>query len=534
MAGGLMQLVAYGSQDIYITGNPQITFFKIVYRRHTNFAIETVEQQFVGEPSFDKRFTINIPKTGDLITKMYVRVILNQIDPRNNKFGWTRRLGHALLKQVNIEIGGSVIDSQYGTWLDVWYELARKGDHELGYLKMIGDVPEMTDYNSNIKPSYVLYIPLQFWFNKFIGLAIPLIALQYHNVVLHVTFEKAEKLIINDCNFDKNSVTMQDASLLVNYVYLDADERRRFAQVGHEYLIEQIQFNGVELLTNSLSKYVLDYNFPTKELIWTIRNGNFSSGKTFVYYTNEDTWSMEEASKLIIEKSISIGINPESQVGGTWTEIGTDEIRTVGTFNVKNNNQTSIFVNPNSLRFDSYGITDKITANIIVELDGTIVILNLITLLTIRDLSIPLEYAIDSRYNPCDPRVNIFNNYGMLIDGTINPVEWGLIHFNGYSRFDQREGMYFNYVQPFQHHTNSPKDGINVYSFALFPEEHQPSGTANLSRIETTTLTLTIKDLNNENLPDLHYLNLENELYIFGLSYNIFRIMSGISGIAYS
>lgn len=535
MTGGLMQLVAYGAQDIYLSGNPQITFFKIVYRRYTNFAIETIEHQFIGEPKFGNTFAVKITRNADLISKMYLRVVIDKVNPGNNKFAWVKRLGHAILSHVDIEIGGSRIDTQYGTWLDIWYELARQGDHERGYAKMIGDVPELTNYDSCVKPQYVLYIPLQFWFNRIIGLSIPLIALQYSEVVMHVGFEPVEKVIVRDCNFDPNMVSMKDATILVNYVYLDTEERRRFAIVGHEYLVEQLQFNGTEPVVSGVAKYMLNFNFPTKEIIWATRNGNYTTGKRFLYYTNKKKWSMKEASNTIIQKSISIGFNPEPIVGGTWFEVNPGEITTVGTFNINNRNENPVYVNPTSVRFGNYGITDKISADIDIDENGLIIPFNIITLLTVRDLSVPLEYATDTRYNTCDPIVNIFSNYGILIDGTGNPIESGLIQFNGYDRFDRREGAYFNYAQPFNHHTNTPKDGINVYSFALHPEEHQPSGTANLSRIETTTLSVTFTDFTYvTGIEDIHYFNPENVLYIYATSYNILRILSGICGLAYS
>lgn len=545
MGGGLMQLVAYGSQDIYLTGNPQITFFKIVYRRHTNFAIETIEHTFTGNPCFGKSVSAKITRNGDLITKMYLRVILSAVDPINSNFAWVRRIGHALVKKIEIDIGGTRIDKQYGTWLDIWYELARQGDHDRGYAKMIGDIPILTNYNNRLKPEYILYIPLQFWFNKFVGLAIPLIALQYHDTYIHVDFECVHNLIVTDSRFDINLAFIVDATILVNYIYLDTDERRRFAIVGHEYLIEQLQFNGIEPVVTSPTRYTLDFYHPTKEIFWAVRNGNYSSGKPFLYYTDSDCWCITDAATIIIEKSISVGFDPTLVTGVAWVEVLAGQILTVGTFNINNKNSNSVFINPTSVSYGNYGITDKIFADIIIDFDGIISIYNVTTCLTIRDLSIPLLYSNDTRYNPNDPLVNIFSNYGLLIDGSGNPIEFALLQFNGLDRFDRREGNYFNYVQPEQYHTNTPKDGINVYSFALYPEQHQPSGTANLSRIESTQLTLNffdsttrkgIPDLQafNPLLPDLHFFNDENKLYIFALNYNIFRVFAGLGGISYT
>jgi hypothetical protein len=178
MGGGLMQLVAYGAQDVYLTGSPQITFFKVVYRRHTNFAVEPIPQTFNGASDFGRTVTCTINRNGDLITNMYVNISLASVTGVTYDFGYVRRLGHAIVQHYKIEIGGSKIDEQYGDWLNIWYELTHKGGQERGYAKMIGDVPELNAINTNDKPAYQLYVPLQFWFNRNAGLALPLIALK--------------------------------------------------------------------------------------------------------------------------------------------------------------------------------------------------------------------------------------------------------------------------------------------------------------------------------------------------------------------
>ena len=531
-----MQLVAYGAQDVYLTGNPQITFFKTVYRRHTNFAVETIENSMNGNVDFGNRLNVTFNRNGDLINKMYIKITVNSVNPGNNKFAWVKRLGHAIINQVNVVIGGTVIDRHYGTWLDIWYELARQGDHERGYNNMIGDIPLLTDYNDSVKPEYTMYVPLQFWFNRYVGLAIPMIAFQYHNVVIEVFISELESLVVRDCNFDLGEVTLKDVSILTDFIYLDSEERRRFAIVGHEYLIEQLQFSGVEPAQFDVQRYKLDFNHPTKELLWAWKHANYVTGKSFVYYTNNDTWSVEDAACNIILNSISIGMNPTETVGGVWFEVNPNSNATVGTLNIKNLNLQSIWVNPTSLTIEEYGITDKIAADITINTDNTIQCENVETTLSIRDISFPVDLMIDTRVNVCDPIVYMFNNYGILIDGTINPVQFALLQLNGHDRFDRREGAFFNYVQPDQHHTNNPKDGINIYSFCLFPEQHQPSGTANLSRIDSTDLQLWFSDqskVTNEE-PDLNFLAEGTTVYIFATNYNILRVLAGLAGLAYS
>lgn len=176
MSGGLMQLVAYGAQDIYLSGNPQITFFKVVYRRHTNFAVEPIQQTWNGAADFGRTVTCNINRNGDLITNMHLAVRLNAVDANSVAWGFVNRLGHAMVQSCKVEIGGSKIDEQYGDWLNVWYELSHKVGQERGYANMIGDVAHLRTMATSAKRAFQMYVPLQFWFNRNNGLALPLIA----------------------------------------------------------------------------------------------------------------------------------------------------------------------------------------------------------------------------------------------------------------------------------------------------------------------------------------------------------------------
>lgn len=531
MGGGLLQLIATNAQDFYITGNPQITFFKTIYRRYTNFAIEAITQPLTGNLDFGRKLSANILQNGDLLSRMYVMITISCVDPDGTEFAWVRRLGHCILKQVDISIGASRIDRQYGIWLDIWYELARQGDHERGYAKMIGDVPELTLYNTSVKPEYTMFIPLQFWFNRNIGLALPIIALQYNDITIDIELEVLDKLIIQNGTFNKACTVIKNASLLINYVFLDTEERRRFAISGHEYLIDQLQHNGPDDVGDSPGYYLMDFNFAAKEIIWVLRNGNYTSGKTFIYYTGTDNWSVDDASRWILEKSVAIGANPNN--GGTWQQVLPGVSIQIGNLFVRNNNALSVFINNDSLKIDTYSITGKITADIIINVDDSVDIENVDTAITIRDLSIPVGNMTDTRFKPLDPIVIQCNNYGLLIDGSVNPVEYAQIRFNGYDRFEKMSGDVFNYIEPFEHHTTGPRDGINVFSFALYPEQHQPSGTANLSTIKLKQLILWLGDSTfMDGLPNLCFINDDTKLFIFCLSYNILRIMSGIGGLA--
>ena len=401
MSGGLMQLVAYGAQDIYLTGTPQITFFKVVYRRHTNFSMESIEQTFNGTANFGKKVTVTVSRNGDLISKVYLQATLPDVTISGTSgFAWVPEVGHFLVKSVEVEIGGQTIDKHYGTWLSIWSALTLPSGQTSGYNTMIGNTSDLTtDGKSASDGSTVsgrtLYIPFQFWFNRNIGLALPLIALQYHEVKFNLEFETFANLIDSVANDYASVPSLGDASLYIDYIYLDTDERRRFAQSPHEYLIEQLQFTGDESLSGVNNKVKLNFNHPVKELVWVVQNDN----RTTTNFTDAD--------------------------------------------------------------------------------DGT----------------------------------------------GANPTSTAKLQLNGQDRISTRAGAYFNQVQPYQHHTNIPATGINVYSFAVKPEEHQPSGSANMSRIDNATLQLTLTANANASNPVLK---------IFAVSYNVLRITSGMGGVAYA
>ena len=351
-----MQLVAYGAQDIYLTGSPQITFFKVVYRRHTNFAMESIQQTFNGSVGASKRVTCTVSRNGDLVHRMWLEANVKNTGNANS--------GHAAIDNVELEIGGQRIDKHYGDWLQAWSQLTVSEGHLAGYNTMVG-----TTASNNAQD---LYIPLQFWFCRNPGLALPLIALQYHEVKVNLTFGGVTEV--------------NSASLWCDYIYLDTDERRRFAQVSHEYLIEQLQFTGDETLSSGLNNVRLNFNHPVKELVW-------------VAYANN-----------------------ESLVGG----------------------------------------------------------------------------------------------HGYAAPGSDNMK----LQLNGHDRFAARPAAYFNKVQPYQHHTRIGTN-VQVYSFALRPEEHQPSGTCNFSRIDNATLSVSAAAGS-------------TTLKVFAVNYNVLRVMSGMGGLAYS
>jgi hypothetical protein len=408
MGGGLLQLVAYGAQDVYLTGNPQITFFKVVYRRHTNFSIESIQQTFNGNAILGNRVTCQISRNGDLVHKLYLEI---KAVAGSNPIYLQPFYGYRMIKHVELEIGGQRIDKQYGEWMYIWNELTMDQGKKEGYYEMIGG--NSLNKSVELKDENVqLYIPLEFWFCRNVGLALPLIALQYHEVKVNIEFNSMENIraknqddkLASDttCNIqiNNNDFTSFNATLWADYIFLDTDERKRFAQLSHEYLIEQLQFTGTESITaNTVKASRLSFNHPCKELVWVVR--------------------------------------PEPATEGS---------------NINWNNFTN-------------------------AVDNNTISSNLITTAKLQ--------------------------------------------LNGNDRFAERDGKYFSLVQPYQHHNNIPvNQGINVYSFALKPEEHQPSGTLNMSRIDTAQLQVKSSK--------------PGELFVYAVNYNVLRILSGMGGLAYS
>ena len=581
-----MQLVAYGAQDVYLTGNPQITFFKVVYRRHTNFAMETIEETMTGNIRFGSKTSVTIIRNGDLATNCYLKVTLAACNTSAGKAAWCRRVGHALISSVTVSIGGSQIDKQYSTWLDLWYELTHTEEQTRGYAQMVGDVLELTELQSSL-PQYSLWVPLQFWFNRNTGLALPLIALQYHEVRLDFEFANWQSLMCTTTDASwTGGVTpsIVDASLLVNYVYLDSEERRRFAQVGHEYLIEQVQFTGAEAVTvtsgnSTTGKYKLGFNHPTKELIWAVQSGNWTTGETFLAYSPSGLSgdSLVDVAATNLAKAMFY-INPAGAGDVNVLSIAGDGVYSIMDISCNVTVLLGAGVNPSvsGTAFGTagnvptqylwcvaqpFGTSNKLSGGltdvvVVIGKDATQTVngdfstagLNIESItvtshtLTVRDVSIPISnLGTDNRVATeavkTDVNVNNYSNYGLLLDGTGNPVSDALIQLNGQDRFDHQAGDYFNYVQPYQHHTHTPVDGVNVYSFALHPEQHQPSGSANLSRIDNTQLNLQFADStqnSNNSLTTLNFFNNATLLYVFAFSYNVLRIMSGMGGLAYS
>ena len=536
MGGALLQLVAYGAQDIFLTGNPEITYWKVSYRRHTNFAMESIEQTFNGQADFGRRVSCTISRNGDLAYRTYVQVTLPEINQNMGTSGagpvyarWLDYPGEQLLAQVEIEIGGQRIDRQYGDWMHIWNQLTMSAEQQRGYYKMIGHTTQLTyitdmafaDINGpcssttgpsqvcaprNALPETTLYIPLLFWFCRNPGLALPLVALQYHEVKINIDFRPigeclwAVKSLVAASGSQSVTTAYQQslvaASIYVDFIFLDTDERRKMAQNPHEYLIEQLQYTGDESVGSSSNKIKINFNHPCKELIWVVQPDS-----------NVDYCSSLEAGNTLFKV---LGAQPFNY---------TDAVDALP-------NAIHVFGGP----AETSGSNAFISGNVF-QMPGAVDAF-------ISASGGTAEWHTSGPFS--GPETTVTGSYVsdagtfVLAETALdmhcwgeNPVVTAKLQLNGQDRISEREGSYFDVVQPFQHHTRAPDTGINLYSFALRPEEQQPSGTCNFSRIDNATLQLVLSSGTVAGTATA-------KVRVYAYSYNVLRVMAGMCGVAYS
>ena len=414
--GGLLQLVAMGKQDIFLTGNPQLTWFKMVYRRYTNFAVESQAMFFDGDPDFGKRLSCLVPRRGDLLGPMVLEVTLPALTLTDGTpVSYVNAIGHALINEITLEIGEQEIDTQTGEWMELWSNMTTTSQQRNGFNDMIGKVDDyMTPQNFGpIK----LYIPLRFWFCKNPGQYLPLLALQYHPIRINILLNPLQSLfstpalVTNSNTLSVNPVKITDLRLYGDYVYLDVEERRRFVSNTHEYLIEQVQYTPqISIPIGATSSTVrLEFNHPIKELLWFLqRNQMITYHEPFNY------------------------------------------------------SSTSIY---------ETGVRKDLMSDAILQLDG-------------------------------------------------------------YDRFDRRDAGYFRLVQPYYHHTVVPNNlFIYNYCFALRPEELQPSGSLNASRIDSFVLQMNIvSDSTNGSTPPRG----NTYVRVYATNHNVLRIINGFGGLLFT
>ena len=506
MTGGILQLVAKGIEDIYLTNEPHITFFKIMHKRYTNFSIEQIKQEFINVPNFGKKTSCIVSKNGDLMGNMYLVVELPQIIKKNSqlfdnnvdnitKFAWIKKVGFALINKIELEINGKIIDKQYGEWLNIWSQLTNNNINHID--RLIGNVDELIIFSED-KDSYVLYVPLYFWFCRSYNLALPLVSLQYTEIKINLELNSLDKchLIaptnyieiendfvsfnkfdiikqkisqfdmregifidfdiktnrlyynkISEKNFEaltvdleenlngtdyldticeqdniykifsdtafcypkkneraftcKNNcyenINIKDCYLLIDYIYVDEDLRKKFANNKHEYLIEQLQFTGDKIFESNLIKMNLDFFNPVKIIFWMLQKESIRNKDMFNY--------------------------------------------------------------------------------------------------------------TDSYYNG---------------KSLINEQK---LYLNNMERIQIKDKEFYNYIQPYQLFCGTCQEGINMYSFCLLPDKIFPSGSCNFTLFNNCFLSVKTK------LPINEYNKCIFKAYALG--YNIFRICDGIAGLLF-
>ena len=420
MAGGLMQLVAYGAQDVYLTGNPKVTFFQAVYKRHTNFAMENIEQTVNGTAADSGRVSVTIARNGDLVGDMYVELqsaAANTSTADGDDACW---VAERAIASAELSIGGQRIDKHYQRWWRLYSELYLDESKKANWGKMTTAVDGNT-----------VYLPLIFFFNRNPGLYLPLIALQYHEV--RIDFDLTNSFT----TYLKPSVF----KVFANYVYLDTEERRRFAQKGHEYLIEQVQHTGSDTVTasGSAQNKRLSYNHPVKELIWCFNDPDVASTQLWNFTRETAT------SEIVLESNVSA--ISESNCYVPITQATGAPLLSVG----------------------AAGSTKDFT------------------------------------------------------EEAVGPLTEFKLVLNGQDRFKAQKGKYFNQVQAYNHHSGCPYPGVYSYSFALKPEEHQPTGTCNFSRIDNAQVAVTLPSGATS-----------TTMNMFAVNYNVLRIQSGMGGLSFS
>jgi len=638
MGGGLLQIVSSTNEDLFITSKPQITFFKLVFYRYTNFSIETLEEFFDGAPDFGESVTCTLAKTGDLINHMYLKIdlpevhipILNDsiihqknksfindiilqynevkqefsnykiyikyffilwrllwkevisiagnynsiiniinlykksdnwieynkynnifsnvytkkinsninfdivymfefslkteyqfsnysilknnefkdklkiflINYRENttlynnqlfneltkikniidtekidyyRFSWLPKIGLRLIDNIEISIGGQVIDRLNSNMLNIWYELTISHNQINTFNNIIGNIPKLNTYNTNKKDSYSLYIPLPFWFSKYKGISLPALALRYHDIQVNLKLkeltdccmiETIENKLSDNININEH-IKILNVSLYIDYVYIEQEERKKFGRNSLEYLIDQHQYLPVNNINSININQLLYFVNPIKELLWTCQTKvwdryEFVKIYKFQYITNltNDKIKLIIGEKHLIKKDDNIRIYNSKYYNNIYKVINIDE--------------TSITINSDFIR-DDYGY---------VEIINTI-----------------------------------------FSENTIDTLS---ITFNSLVRVSEREGMYYNLIQPWKHHKNIPSPGIYLFSFAINPEDYQPSGSCNMGLLDANQAFISINPIFFE------YMEKNVSINFYARSINILKITEGMASLAFS
>ncbi|MEM0354133.1 MAG: major capsid protein [Thermoplasmata archaeon] len=508
MAGGLIQLVAYGVQDLYLTGDPQITFFKIIYRRHTNFAIESIPQNFSSMANFGETVSCILSRSGDLVGRIFLFVKIPALEKfmredggedAIKKVAWVRNLGYAIILDVSIEIGGKLVDKQYGEWLYIWSQVTSR--HDIAIDRMIGNIPQLYHF-SNGKSSYQLYIPLEFWFCKSPGLSLPLVSLSSSDVKIIVTFRRLDECIrigpTHSIELDDDVVPFS----LGDYIEQTVRGQTIYGYVmGYDYLRKKLFYIKIQSPNATKKEFEAGADLDVQYRIYHSITREYVIPRVGAKEMVENTilpYKPSFVNSFLYVNYIYLDSEERAKFSRSNHEYLIEQIQFNQDLSVKSPNVNHRM----SLNHPCKSIYW------VVQLDS------LVGPGTINDL---FNYTTSPvRYREINDREGFYG---------VNLVRSAKLVINGHERFSERTSEYFNLVEPYQHHFRGPVVGINVYSFSLNPEEHQPSSAINMSEIDQVILQMKLDTI----------ISPQNTAKIrsYTVSYNLFRMFFHMGGLAF-
>lgn len=468
MGGGLMELIARGVQDIFLIGNPHITFFKSVYRRHTNFAIQPILQTIDGSIDFNKKVEAKIARSGDLLSTLLLEIDLPELSATGGSpISWINSVGHGIIDYVEVEIGGQTIDKHYGEWLEIWSELTLDESYQNGYGNMISKYDSFTTVTGPL----TLSIPLQFWFCRNIGLALPLIALQYHDIKIIIKFRKFSELWTfgpNDYYTASKTDTTVTTTAGPEFTSVDVG-KKIYWEDGSEDIISALVDDNPRQVTVESSSTISSQSAYSKYNDTPSQSYSITNARLYADYIFLDNYERKKFATNRHEYLIE---------------------------QIQFNDDVSYLSGQNSQTID------------------------------LEQFHLPMKELLwVCQLNKYSESNDLFNFSDTVDPLQIknDPMDTATILFNGKERVDDRKGTYFRLVQPYQKHTRIPKSHIYVYSFAMKPEQHQPTGAANFSKIDNKEIRMNMKTGLGSCL-----------IRVYGINYNVLRIMKGMAGVAMS
>lgn len=418
-------------------------------------------------------------------TVLYNNQLFNELTTKKNiidtekidyyRFSWLPKIGLRLIDSIDISIGGQVIDRLNSDMLNIWYELTVSPNQINTFNNIIGNIPKLNTYNTNKKESYSLYIPLPFWFSKYTGISLPALALRYHDIQVNLKLkelseccmvETIENKLSDNININEIIHTL-NVSLYIDYVYIEQEERKKFGKNSLEYLIDQHQYLPVNNINSTNINQLLYFVNPIKELLWTCQTKVWDRYEFVKIYKFTNITNLTNGKiKLIIGNKhlIKEGDNIKIHNSKYYNN----------TYKVIITDETSVTVNSDFI-INDYGYVEIIN-------------------------------TIDSE----------------------NTIDTLTITFNSMDRTSNRDGMYYNLIQPWKHHSNIPSPGIYLFSFAINPEDYQPSGSCNMGLLDANQAFININPIFFE------YMNKNVSVNFFARSINILKITEGMASLAFS